>query len=74
MATAVTILGQNQRPGFGPGNQPIDFIDILFQVNETGDTGMISIPVEQYTSERAVAEVQTRANALTATRQLLATT
>lgn len=62
--------GQNQRPGFGPGNRLIDFMDVMFIIDDTGDSGMVSIPLNQYTEERVAAEIQRRADTMLAVRNL----
>lgn len=55
-----------QRPTFGPGNALIDVYDIPVTVTDTGDAFVISIPVAQFTPERAAEQIQERANALLA--------
>lgn len=54
--------GQRQRPSWGPGDTPIDVMDVIFVVTETGDQGMITIPLNQYSPERVAELIQTRAD------------
>jgi len=55
-----------QRPTFGPGNSLIDIYDIPVTVLDTGDSFIVSIPVNQFTVDRAQAEIQARADELLA--------
>lgn len=64
------VTAQAQRPGFGPANQLIDFMDITFQLEDTGDIGLISVPVNQYKPETVGPLIQARADAMLAVRQL----
>lgn len=64
------VTAQNQRPGFGAGNQLIDFMDVTFEVEGIGDIGLVSIPINQYNPETVAALVQTRADTMLAVRQL----
>lgn len=59
-----------QRPTFGPGNSLIDIYDIPVTVLDTGDAFIVSIPVNQFTVERAAEEIQTRADQLVALHTL----
>lgn len=52
------------RPTYGPGNTLIDVWDISYEVDDTGDTGMVSIPANQFTAERAAQEIQAKADEL----------
>lgn len=52
------------RPTFDGARRPVDVYDISFEVIETGDTGMVSIPVQQFTAERVHALIQPLANEL----------
>lgn len=64
------VTSQSQRPAFGPGNTLIDMMDVHFVVDETGDAGMISIPLNQYTPERVEAMIQPTADNMAAVRKL----
>lgn len=64
------ITGQTQRPGFGPNQRLIDFMDVTFELTETGEVGIVSVPLNQYTPERVAAEVQARADTMAAIRAL----
>lgn len=55
-----------QRPTFGTGNSLIDVYDIPVTVLDTNDSFVYSIPVAQFTPERAAASIQERADALLA--------
>ena len=55
-----------QRPTFGPGNTLIDMYDIPVTVLDTGDSFIVSIPVNQFSVERASEEIQNRADQLKA--------
>lgn len=58
MADVTVTLGAiSERPGFGAGNTLINFIDVPFRINETGDAGMVSIPANQFKADLAHAEV-----------------
>lgn len=54
----------NMRPTFGPGNALIDVWDVSYEVTDTGDVGMVSIPANQFTAERAAEEIQAIADEL----------
>jgi hypothetical protein len=54
------------RPTFDQARRPVDVYDIAFEVIDTGDTGMISIPVAAFTAERVHAAIQPLANQLAA--------
>jgi hypothetical protein len=45
-------------------------MDVMFIIDDTGDTGLVSIPLNQYTADRVAAEVQRRADEMLAVRQL----
>lgn len=65
MATARWEKGAiTERPTFGVGNSLINVYDIPVTIPETGDTFIVSIPVNQFTVERAREEIQTRADML----------
>jgi len=64
------VTSQSQRPAFGPGNTLIDMMDVHFVVDDTGDAGMISIPLNQYNAERVAAMVQPLADNMAAVRKL----
>lgn len=71
MATAKWEKGVvSQRPTWGTGNSLIDVYDIPVTVIDTGDQFIVSIPVNQFTVERAAAEIQARADALLALHAL----
>lgn len=53
----VTIGAVRERPGFGPGDILIQWVDIPFTIAETGSAGMVSIPANQFTAERAQTEI-----------------
>ena len=53
----VTLGAVSERPGFGAGNTLINFVDVPFRINETGDSGMISIPANQFRADLAHAQV-----------------
>ena len=58
MAEPKVVLGAiTERPGFGPGNTLINFVDVPFRIEETGDSGTVSLPANQFTTERAHAEI-----------------
>lgn len=46
-----------ERPGFGNGGDLINFVDVPFTIESTGDSGLVSIPAAQFTAERAHTEV-----------------
>lgn len=50
-----------ERPGFGSGGDLVQFVDVPFSIEETGDAGLVSIPANQFTAERAHAEVMHKA-------------
>lgn len=58
------------RPTFDASRRPVDVYDIPFEVVDTGDTGMVSIPVQQFSAERVHAMIQPLANELFAMHQL----
>ena len=58
------------RPTFDQARRPVDVFDISFEVIDTGDTGMVTIPVASFTAERVHAAVQPLANQLAAMHQL----
>jgi len=58
------------RPTFDGNRRPVDVYDVPFEVIDTGDTGMVSIPVSQFTAERVHAAIQPLANELAAMHQL----
>lgn len=71
MATARWEKGAiTQRPTFGPGNNLIDVYDIPVVLTDTGDTFIVSIPVNQFTVDRAAEEIQARADELIALHNL----
>lgn len=47
-----------ERPGFSPGGDLIQFVDVPYTVTETGSTGLVSIPKSQFSAERVYALVQ----------------
>lgn len=53
-----------QRPSFDVQGRPIDFVDVGFEVLDTGDTGIVSVPLPQFTADRVAAEIQARADEL----------
>jgi len=53
----VTLGAVSERPGFGPGNALINYVDVPFRIEETGDSGMVSLPANQFTADKAHAEV-----------------
>lgn len=57
----VSIGAVRERPGFGPGDILIQWVDVPFTIVETGSAGMISIPANQFTAERAQAEISAKA-------------
>lgn len=59
-----------QRPTFGSGNSLIDVYDIPVTVLDTNDAFVLSIPVAQFTPERAAEQIQERANALVALHRM----
>lgn len=58
------------RPSYGPGNVPIDYIDVPWSVPDTGDSGIVSIPKNQFTAERARDEIQAHVDELAKLRSL----
>lgn len=65
----VTVGPITERPGFGAGSTLIQFVDVPFTINETGSSGMVSIPANQFTAERAQAEVARKAAEIWALHQ-----
>lgn len=53
----VTVGAVRERPGFGPGDTLMQWVDIPFTVQETGSSGMVSMPASQFTAERAQREI-----------------
>lgn len=64
------VTSQAPRPTFDDNNRPIDVMDVGFQVVETGDRSMVSIPMGQYTAEQVHAVIQPLANQMAAVRSL----
>lgn len=64
------VTSQSPRPTFDDNNRPIDVMDIGFEVIETGDRAMISVPRNQYTAENVHAAIQPLANQMLAVRSL----
>lgn len=64
------VFPATHRPTFDQARRPIDVYDITFEVIDTGDTGMVSIPVESFTAERVHALIQPKANQLAAMHAL----
>lgn len=56
----VKLGGLRERPGFGNGGDLINFVDVPFTIESTGDSGMVSIPAAQFTAERAHGEVMAK--------------
>lgn len=42
-----------ERPGFGAGGDLIQFVDVPYTIEETGSTGLVSIPKNQFSAELA---------------------
>jgi hypothetical protein len=64
------VTAQAPRPTFDNNNRPIDVIDVSFEVIDTGDRAMVSVPQGQYTAENVHAAIQPLANQLAAVRAL----
>lgn len=58
----VKLGATRERPGFGPGDTLIQFVDVPFTIEETGDAGMVSLPANLFTAERVHAEIMTKVN------------
>lgn len=54
---SVTLGAISERPGFGPGSTLVNYVDIPYRINETGDAGVVSLPASQFKAELAHAEV-----------------
>jgi len=64
------VTSQAPRPTFDDNNRPIDVMDIGFQVIETGDRSMVSVPMNQYTADGVHAVIQPLANQMRDVRAL----
>jgi hypothetical protein len=64
------VTSQAPRPTFDDNNRPIEVMDIGFQVIDTGDRSMISVPMGSYTAENVHAVIQPLANQMAAVRTL----
>lgn len=40
-----------ERPGFGAGGDLIQFVDVPYTIEETGSSGLVSIPKNQFSAE-----------------------
>lgn len=49
-----------ERPGFGNGGDLVNYVDVPFTIEETGDSGVVSVPASQFTAERAHAAVMAK--------------
>lgn len=56
----VKLGGLKERPGFGAGGDLVNFVDVPFTIEETGDSGLVSIPAAQFTADRAHREVMAK--------------
>lgn len=70
MPAKYRVTGQTTRPTFDGNSRPVDVFDVSFEVIDTGDRGMVSIPVNQYTAERVNQEIQPLADQMHAVRSL----
>lgn len=53
MAEPTIRLGSvRERPGFSPGGDLIQFVDVPYTVVETGSSGLISIPKSQFSADK----------------------
>lgn len=62
MGPTIKVGAVRERPGFGPGDQLIQWADVPFTIEETGSSGMVSIPAAQFSAERAQREIQAKAD------------
>lgn len=54
MATPTIKLGSvRERPGFSPSGDLVQFVDVPYTVQETGSSGLVSIPKAQFSAELA---------------------
>lgn len=65
----INIGAVTERPGFGPGNTLIQFVDVPFTIQQTGSSGMVSIPANQFNAELAQQLVMTKAKEMWALHQ-----
>lgn len=69
-AAKYKVTSQAPRPTFDDNNRPIDVMDVGFQVIDSGDRSMVSIPMNQYSAERVHEVIQPLADQMLAVRQL----
>ena len=64
----VTLSPLRERPGFDNAQNLVTFTDITFTIDETGDTGTVSIPKDRFSAEFAHSEVMRRVNEIMSLR------
>jgi hypothetical protein len=53
----IKIGAVRERPGFSGAGDLIQFVDVPYSIEETGSTGLVSIPKSQFSAELAHALV-----------------
>lgn len=65
MAEPTVKLGSvRERPGFSASGDLIQFVDVPYSVQETGSTGLVSIPKPQFSADLAYQLVMSQVSEL----------
>jgi hypothetical protein len=64
------VTSQTPRPTFDNGGRAVDVFDVSFELVETGDRGMVSIPQRDFSAARVHEAIQPLANEMQAVRAL----